>query len=132
MTKPSFPAGIGFTAFANSPETYRIKASLDSSVKVALFDAGACLLPVACGASPASITGNTGIDWPSSELPEFSGTFEGTSVAFGKSAAANTKTSKEIEIQLDMVNDQAPTPAPAVFYDAASRLSSGLLQIRAR
>src|SRR5260221_2330 len=125
---PSFPPGIGLRTFANSPETNRIRFSLDGSVRFAPFGALDCCAPPDCGAGSVRNDGRKEMLSPEGKFPVELRSDDGKRGIFGKSAAANEKSSNDIGSQLDITNRAPPCPGTRLFYDAPGRLSSGSVQ----
>src|SRR5215469_2479653 len=129
--KPSFPPGIGLRTFANSPETKRISASFEDSVRLVFFGGVDFAALFGCCASAAR-TGRTEMLSPEAGA---SGDFRNSGckkVSLGKSAAASARRRSGMENQWNIA-ERAHPGRPWVFYDAASPLSSGVVEkIRGR
>ena len=93
---------------ANSPETYRIRASLEGSVRLALLGAGGFCGAPDCAGPSARIRGRNEMFSPEREFPAKLRSGAGKTGSFGKSAAANAKTSSEMGSQLDIANRHHP------------------------
>src|SRR5260221_12007929 len=125
---PSFPTGIGLGTLTNSPETNRIRFSLDGSVRFAPFGALGCCAPPDCVVGSVRNDGRKEMLSPEGKFPDEMCSDDGKSEIFGKSAAANEKNSNEMGSQLDITNRAPPCPGTRLFYDAPGRLRSGSVQ----
>src|SRR5437899_1956397 len=113
--KPSFPPGIGLRTFANSPETNRIRFSLEGSVRFAPFGPFDCWAPPDCVLGSVRNAGRNEMLSPEEKPPEALRSGAGKRGSFGKSAAANAKTSNEMGSQLDIAIRAPPGQGPAYF-----------------
>jgi hypothetical protein len=93
---------------ANSPDTYRIRASLEGSVRLEFLAAEDCGVFPDCASWLASSSGKTGMLSPDEKFPAEFRSDAGKRGSFGKSAAANTMTSNEMANQLDITNRVPP------------------------